>query len=304
MNALKNQVMLFAYSAKTVSDKHEWRQAISCFEMITDIAGQTKSDWKAWNRSNVWGLYRYMKQTKAQFDEVTGKATSTIEGFIKDKDSGSKIAKHYTDEVNRIYNKAITELERVLKDSPPDDKKDSIFKAEDCKNTKDSPNSPPTGASATPTTPAAPTRAPSATVAPADPPARASCVANPTTPVKDSHEDELKKAAAFFCSDYASSTVTASSVNIAQTVISGTLTEGKQAVDVARLYTGTANEDDVYEISVKSVDGCTPVGGYNLGTPVAGNKCPDILHSAWKQCEFLAVDKARFGAQLLLRVSR
>lgn len=234
-----------------------------------------------------------MKQTRPQFDEVTKRATSTIEGFITDKDSGSKIAKHYSDEVNRMYNKAITELERVLKDSTPEGKK-SIFKADDCKNTKDSPNSPPAEGSGAPATPTAPTRAPSATVAPANPPARASCIANPSTPVKDSHEDELQKAAAFFCRQYASRTVTTANVNIAQTVISGTLTEGRQTVDVARLYTGTENEDDVYDISVKSVDGCTPVGGYDLGTPVADNQCPDILHNAWLQCEFCVVEMAPF----------
>lgn len=224
-----------------------------------------------------------MKQTKPQFDEVTKSATSTIGDFIKDKDSGSKIAQHYTDEMNQMYNKAITELERVLKDSPPE--KGSIFKAEDCKNTKDSPNTPPAGGSGTPTTPTTPTLAPSATVAPANPPARASCIANPSTPVKDSHEDELQKAAAFFCRQYASSTVTTANVDIAQTVISGILLEGRQVVDVARLYTGTKKETDVYDISVKSVDGCTPVGGYDLGTPVADNKCPDLLHNAWLQCE-------------------
>lgn len=227
-----------------------------------------------------------MKQTKPQFDEVTERATSTIEGFITDKDSGRKIAQHYNDEINRMYNKAVIELERVLKDSPPDNKRDSIFKAEDCKNTKDSPNTPPAGGSGTPTSPAAPTLAPSTIVAPANPPALASCIANPSTPVKDSHQYELKKAAAFFCDQYASSTVTTANVNIAQTVISGILLEGRQVLDIARLYTGTKKETDVYDISVKSVDGCTPVGGYNLGTPVADNKCPDILHNAWLQCEF------------------
>lgn len=236
-----------------------------------------------------------MKRTQPQFDEVTSKAATAIKGFINDQDSGNKIKEYYKKEVNRIYNKATTELERVLKDAPPDNKKNSIFKSEDCTNTKDSPDKPPAGGSATPTTTAAPTHIPSPTVAPANPPASASCVADPTKPVKDSHETELKRAAAFFCKDYASSTVTAAHVNIAQTVISGVLTEGKEIVDVARLYTGTDNEDDVYDIRVKSVDGCSPAGGYNLGTPVADHQCPDLLHSAWKQCEFLVVEKSLFG---------
>ena len=56
-------------------------------------------------------------------------------------------------------------------------------------------------------------------------------------------------------------------------------------MDVARLYTGTQNEHDVYDISVKSELSCTPNGGFNPVTPVAGNQCSDIMHSAWKDCE-------------------
>ena len=102
-----------------------------------------------------------------------------------------------------------------------------------------------------------------------------------------SHESELQKAATFFRNGYTSGTVTTPNVNVAQTVISGTMMEGKEVVDVARLYTGSDNEDDVYDISVKSVDGCTPDEGFNLATPVANNNCANILHSAWKQCRLL-----------------
>ena len=65
------------------------------------------------------------------------------------------------------------------------------------------------------------------------------------------------------------------------------MAEGRGVVDVARLYTGTGNEDDVYDISVISVDRCTPNGGFSLATPVANNQCADILHSAWQQCQDL-----------------
>lgn len=122
-------------------------------------------------------------------------------------------------------------------------------------------------------------------IAPADPPAAPSCVPNPTGAVKDAHENELKKATEFFCRKYASDTVTTPNVNIAQAIISGIISAPRQTIDIARLYTGSHNEDDVYDISVKSVDGCTPPNGaFNLDTPVSGNSCPDILHSAWKQC--------------------
>lgn len=140
-------------------------------------------------------------------------------------------------------------------------------------------------ASSAPTVSEAPSASPSPTVvAPADPPAAPSCVPNPTDKVKDAHENELKKAAKFFCDKYASGTMTTPNVNIAQTIISGVVPAGRSSIDIARLYTGSDNKDDVYDISVKSVDGCTPEGGFNLDTPVSGNSCSDILHSAWKQC--------------------
>lgn len=123
------------------------------------------------------------------------------------------------------------------------------------------------------------------TVAPVDPPSAPTCAPNPTAAIKDSHENELKKAATFFCTQYASNTVLVGPVDNEQMVVSGVISEGRENVDMARLYTGTQNEDDVYNISVKSVPNCTPDGGFDLGTPVTGNKCSDILHSAWKKCK-------------------
>ena len=122
-------------------------------------------------------------------------------------------------------------------------------------------------------------------VAPVDPPSKPSCVPTPTAPVKDSHEDELQQAAAFFCDQYASTTVAKGPVNIEQTIVVGPRQEARGTVNIASLYTGTQSEDDVYDIKITSVDNCTPNGGYNLATPVANNQCADILHSAWKQCE-------------------
>lgn len=125
-----------------------------------------------------------------------------------------------------------------------------------------------------------------APVAPVDPPSQPSCVAAPGGNGKDSHEGELQKAAAFFCSQYADSTVQTSPINIAETIIAGARTEGRETVDVAYLYPPRlGNQDDVYDISITSVPNYTPNGGYNLATPVANNQCADILHSAWKQCK-------------------
>jgi len=253
---------------------------------------QTKSDWKAWNRSNVWGLYRYMKETKDQFDEVTTKATDTIQSLIMDEASGEKIAKHYRDEINRIYNKAITELERVLSDPPPSNDKDSIFHNEDCKNTKDSPNTPPPAAGSSTSAPLSSSPPPpptTPTIAPVIPPAKLICNGNPATKPKDSHEPEMKTAATFFCSKYASDIRTTPNVNIVQTVVASFVAQPRAPpMGIGRDYTGSKNEDDVYDFTVTSVDMCIPDGGgYNLKTPIPENKCVDILESAWRQCSKL-----------------
>lgn len=138
----------------------------------------------------------------------------------------------------------------------------------------------------TSTTPIAPTAPTPTVVAPVDPPSQPSCVPIPTGSVKDAHEDELQKAAVFFCDHYASTTVPNGPINIAHTVIAGNKQAGKGSVNIAYDYPpDLGNQDDVYDITVTSVDNCTPNGGFNLGTPVANNQCADILHTAWKNCE-------------------
>ena len=147
---------------------------------------------------------------------------------------------------------------------------------------------------------------PSATVVPpVNPPSQPSCVPAPTGAVKDSHEGELQKAAAFFCSQYADSTVQSGPINIADTIIAGDKTEGRATVDVAYVYPPSlGNQDDVYDFTVTSVPNCTPDGGYDLATPVANNQCADILHNAWKQCrQFLPALSLRVanGNQVIIK---
>ncbi len=124
-------------------------------------------------------------------------------------------------------------------------------------------------------------------VAPVDPPSAPFWVSKPTGPVKDAHGGELQKAIDFFCKGYASTTIPNGPINIAQKVVAGVISEPHGAIDMARLFTGTQNMDDVYDISVTSVPNWTPKGGFNLGTPVASNQCSDILHNAWGKCEYL-----------------
>lgn len=131
--------------------------------------------------------------------------------------------------------------------------------------------------------------------APRVPPSQPSCVPAPTGAVKDSHEGELQKAAAFFCSQHADGTVQNGPINIADTIIAGDETEGLVTLDVA-FPPSMGKQDDVYDITVTSVPNCTPDGEYILATPVANNQCADILHSAWKQCR-------HFLLALFLRVA-
>ena len=47
------------------------------------------------------------------------------------------------------------------------------------------------------------------------------------------------------------------------------------------------NRDDVYDISITSVKDCDPGNGGNLfKTPTKNSKSEDILHEAWKGCDF------------------
>lgn len=41
--------------------------------------------------------------------------------------------------------------------------------------------------------------------------------------------------------------------------------------------------DDQFLASILSVDGCVS-DGYNLGEPLAGVKCEDIMYKCWKKC--------------------
>ncbi|KAL9609171.1 MAG: hypothetical protein Q9167_006048 [Letrouitia subvulpina] len=247
MNQFKNQIMAFAYGRE-----------------------KQKKDYKSWLRSTTWAVYRYMKQTKAQFDEVKDKAGNSIQNMIMDEDQGQKVAKHFKEEIDRMYDRAIEELERVLKDPPADNDKDSIFKSEDCKNTKDSPDTAP------------------ASTQPIDPPSQPSCFPNPTDHVRDAHEANVDRCASFFCSKYGKDTLPGPKIDVEHAVAPKLISAGRGSILVGADYGGDdPHMDDIYDISIKSIDNCTPVGDgkFNLGEPVGGHQCKDILHDAWKNCE-------------------
>lgn len=126
-------------------------------------------------------------------------------------------------------------------------------------------------------------------VPPADPPGAPSCVPSPTGSFKDSHEDILMRVVQYFCEEYAQNHVTVDpTVRVAESI------EGDSVED---LFIGSFIEvgdyeggnkkarDDVYDITILSVDRCQPTDGFNLPEPVVGHRCNDVLYHAWKDCE-------------------
>ena len=128
-------------------------------------------------------------------------------------------------------------------------------------------------------------------VPPVDPPSKPDCVANPPTKPKDAHEERETGAAGFFCETYAKDTVQQAPD------IHKTVTWTTEIVDITgnveiigKDYTGdgTTSEDDIYDMSVTAVKDCKPPGdgSFNLGEPVKGHKCLDIMKDAWKTCYY------------------
>ncbi|KAI9883264.1 MAG: hypothetical protein M1823_004962 [Watsoniomyces obsoletus] len=131
-------------------------------------------------------------------------------------------------------------------------------------------------------------------VASVDPPAAPVCAPSPSGKVKDSHENELKLAAAYFCKQHASETGAKGPIDINHAIMAGDQNMGRTTVKMAFPYPPSmGNQDDVYDISLKSVPNCAPRGGsFNLATPVANNQCSDILFNAWRKCN----NKGRGGS--------
>lgn len=91
-----------------------------------------------------------MRGSRAEFSEVADKTCDKIAVLVKDHNSGRKISDYYRGEVDRIHNKAMNELRRILATPQATNDEVSVFKSEDCINDVNSPKRPPAGgASAT-----------------------------------------------------------------------------------------------------------------------------------------------------------
>lgn len=112
-------------------------------------------------------------------------------------------------------------------------------------------------------------------VEPVDPPAAPSCYPIPTGPYQDSHESEVKSLTANFCDTYANKIERSPTVSIVETMRESLL---------SRLFNPNDREDDIYEMSIKSIPNCNPDGGFDLAQPVGSHKCVDILRDAWRNC--------------------
>ena len=217
-----------------------------------------------------------MIESKEQFDEEKSRLTKAYAGFIKDdKKSAKAVERHFDDKIDILYKRAVTMLEKVLENPPPEDVKDSPFKEDDCNNTKDTKNPPDSSQSSQPPPP--PLQPTTPTVNPVIPPSAPTCAPVPAGHYKDAHETVEKHAARWFCDKYANDMAQGPSVNIAQTYF-------PSAVQAHRSHND--REDDNYDFKITSVDQCSMPGGLNLAEPVSGSKCQDIMISAWKDCEY------------------
>lgn len=115
------------------------------------------------------------------------------------------------------------------------------------------------------------------TVNPVNPPSEPSCYPSPTSDYQDAHEENVERITFEFCRIFANSVVTDPTVSIVKQF---GMDESAQREDKNDLI------DDVYDITIKSVENCKPEGeGFNLAEPVPGHSCQEILFNAWLNCE-------------------
>ncbi|KAI4182730.1 MAG: hypothetical protein L6R41_005806 [Letrouitia leprolyta] len=137
-----------------------------------------------------------------------------------------------------------------------------------------------------PTTEPAPEPTPTEpVVSPVDPPSAPTCKPAPTGHYQDAHEEVMAQAVEWFCG------------NNDQVVHDPTVDIEVVGHDdpFLQFLDNNDSNDDVYDMSIKSVPDCDPgEGGFNLKEPVSGFDCKDILYNSWKNCEFSPFRKFAF----------
>ena len=121
-----------------------------------------------------------------------------------------------------------------------------------------------------------------ASVAPAIPPAANSCNPSPSGTYKDSHEDRVWDTANWFCDglrDNVNPKPSPTTVSIAVTA--------RADIGWVGEYRDNKSQDDVFQLGVKAIPGCTPPNGYwDFAEPVHGFKCKNLVHDIWSKCKF------------------
>ncbi|KAL8703830.1 MAG: hypothetical protein Q9225_008106 [Loekoesia sp. 1 TL-2023] len=123
-----------------------------------------------------------------------------------------------------------------------------------------------------------PTPEPEPKVDPVNPPSAPKCNDSPTGHYQDAHAEVASEAVSAFCANYANKVVHDPKVDIKATGHDDPLLQFLDDND---------SNDDVYDLSIKSVEHCDPGdGGYNLAEPVKGHSCEEVMYNSWSQCEF------------------
>lgn len=94
--------------------------------------------------------------------------------------------------------------------------------------------------------------------------------------IYDTHENAVKEATSYFAENFAQKIVASEDgpVNVTKYLNHGVSMDPFDNNDQC---------DDQFIASILSVDGCKN-DGYNLGEPLTGFKCEELMYDCWKKC--------------------
>ncbi|KAL8947966.1 MAG: hypothetical protein Q9222_005804 [Ikaeria aurantiellina] len=115
-------------------------------------------------------------------------------------------------------------------------------------------------------------------VKPVDPKSAPDCEPSPSGDYQDAHEDRMWAAVQDFCDQY--------NDNEPWHVDSVDEEYTWHDDELLQILDTNDSSDDVYQMSIKSVDHCDPGNGYNLHYPLDSTTCYLVLYDAWTKCKF------------------